>query len=78
MELIKKAITDKKASWDDVEEKVKKILRAKYWSGLNKYESIDLNNLHADLNNATANVLRETLYENAMTVVQNNNELLPI
>ena len=78
MELIKKAITDKKASWDDVEEKVKKILRAKYWSGLNKYESIDLNNLHADLNNATANALRETLYEKAMTVVQNNNELLPI
>ncbi len=50
IEAIKKAIADKKISWDDVNEKVKKVLISKYHLGLNKTQWIDTNNLVDDLN----------------------------
>lgn len=78
IELIKKAIEKKKASWSDVEVSVKKILRAKYWSGLNEFKPVEIKNIYRELNNPTAMALRETLYEKAMTVVKNDNNLIPI
>jgi beta-N-acetylhexosaminidase len=75
---IQKAIKNKDISQEEIDERVKKILRAKYWSGLHERKQIDLNNLYNDLNNPSAKVLRQTLYEQALTVVKNENEYLPI
>ena len=57
---------------------VKKILRYKYKVGLNKYKAIDLKNLNADLNPSENEALDYKLYENAITVLKNENDILPI
>lgn len=57
---------------------VKKILSAKYKVGLAQYKPINTVNLVADLNRHKDNVLSQSLVENAITLVQNKNELLPL
>ena len=57
---------------------VKKVLQAKYKVGLNNYKPIGLYNLSKDLNRIEDDVLYEDLMENAITIVKNKNDLLPI
>lgn len=57
---------------------VKKILKAKYKVGLDHYKPIDTTNLIPDLNRLEDDILNEELFENAITVVKNEDELLPI
>jgi len=57
---------------------VKKILMAKYKVGLNNYKPIEINNLYNDINRLEDDLLYEELIENAITVVSNQNELLPL
>lgn len=61
-----------------IEHSVKKILAHKYKSGLNQYKPIDLTNISKDLNTSYSNTLLYKLYENAVTVVKNEHEQLPI
>ncbi|SFE02973.1 glycoside hydrolase family 3 N-terminal domain-containing protein [Spirosoma endophyticum] len=61
-----------------IDEKVKKILRAKYWAGLNNYKPINLGNLAADLNSPEAELLKQELCEQSVTVADNKNDLLPL
>lgn len=61
-----------------VDEKVRKILRAKYWSGLGQYKPIALTNLVGDLNSVEAQNLKRELCENAVTVVSDETRLLPL
>ena len=60
IEAIKKAISDKRLSWEDVYVKTKRVLAAKYDLGLNKTQWIDTNNLLADLNAKTDAIRYET------------------
>lgn len=57
---------------------VKKILQAKYKVGLNQYKPIEVNNLLKDLNRLKDDALYEDLIENAITIVKNESDLLPI
>ncbi|WP_248722771.1 glycoside hydrolase family 3 N-terminal domain-containing protein [Seonamhaeicola sp. ML3] len=57
---------------------VKKILQAKYKVGLNTYSPIGLYNLKDDLNRLEDDILYEELIENAITVVENKANLLPV
>ena len=57
---------------------VKKILKFKFKAGLNHYKPIDNTNLFADLNTSENDALQYELYENAVTVLKNTNEILPI
>jgi beta-N-acetylhexosaminidase len=63
---------------DRLAHSVKKVLQAKYKVGLNQYKPIGLNNLVNDLNKIDDDILYENLIENAITVVENNSNLLPI
>ncbi|MCK8492072.1 serine hydrolase [Spirosoma sp. RP8] len=65
-------------SQEFIDEKVKKILRAKYWAGLNQYKPINLAGLSAELNSPEAQQLKHDLCEQAVTVVTNRNKILPI
>lgn len=60
-----------------IDEKVKKILRAKYWAGLSRYKPINLTGLSADLNSPEAELLKRDLCEQSVTLVSNQNNLLP-
>ena len=57
---------------------VKKILKFKYRAGLNNYKPVETNSLIKDLNATENDALQYTLYENAITVLKNKNEILPI
>ena len=57
---------------------VKKILSAKFKVGLTQYKPINTDNLVADLNRKRDEVLYQKLMENAITLVQNKNDILPI
>ncbi|MCX7548062.1 serine hydrolase [Xanthomarina sp. F1114] len=57
---------------------VKKILQAKYKVGLNNYKPIETTHLVEDLNRIQDETLSEVLFENAITVIKNKEELLPI
>ncbi len=61
-----------------LEHSVKKILMAKYKVGLNEYSPIGIYNLVNDLNRLKDDVLHEQLMENAITVIKNKNNVLPI
>lgn len=57
---------------------VKKILRYKFKAGLNNYKPIDLANLSKDLNAVSKDALQYELYENIVTVLKNEHEIVPI
>jgi len=61
-----------------LEHSVKKILQAKYKVGLKNYEPIGLYNLSKDLNRLKDDILYEELLENAITIVKNEKDLLPL
>ena len=76
--LIQKAIDNGEISQKRVEESVKKILLTKYYLGLNQYTAINPENVDTDLNNSTHTELIQNLYSNAMTLLKNNNDVLPL
>lgn len=57
---------------------VKKILRYKFKAGLNNYKPIDLANLSKNLNAVSKDALQYELYENIVTVLKNEHEIVPI
>ena len=61
-----------------LEYSVKKILAYKYRVGLNKYRPINLKNLYYDLNGPEYDDLNYKLYEEAVTVIKNDGEQMPI
>ncbi len=78
IEKVNAAINDGKLSWDDINERVKKVLLAKYHLGLNKLQVIDTTNLVNDLNVQT-NRIRTLLSKNAITLLRKNNgEAFPL
>ncbi|MDW8295258.1 MAG: glycoside hydrolase family 3 N-terminal domain-containing protein [Raineya sp.] len=75
---IKKALKKKEIKKEDFERSVKKILRAKYRAGLNKYEPIVLEKLTQDLNpEREYNTLAEQIYLKAITMARNQDSLVP-
>lgn len=75
---IKEAYDKGKISEKRLAHSVKKILMAKYKVGLHNYEPIKTENLVKDLNRVEDKILYEQLLENAITVLKNKNDLLPI
>jgi beta-glucosidase-like glycosyl hydrolase/CubicO group peptidase (beta-lactamase class C family) len=57
---------------------VKKILKYKYIAGLNKFKPIVIDNLVSDLNETKNDALQYELYENALTVLKNEESIVPI
>ena len=66
-----------KLSREDVHKSVKKVLASKFKLGLKSAQSVKLDNLKADLNNANALSLKRKLIENAITLVRNDDALVP-
>jgi beta-N-acetylhexosaminidase len=74
---VEDAIKKKRLKWKDIDEKVKKVLQAKYQLGLNNTQLIDTTNLLADLNEKT-DAIKAQVARNIITVMNNDNRLLPI
>jgi beta-N-acetylhexosaminidase len=75
---IKQAVINKKIQLDDLDFRVKKILKAKYWAGLNIKKEVIKENIDQDLNQQKYLGLKQVLYENAVTVASNEQNLIPL
>jgi beta-glucosidase-like glycosyl hydrolase/CubicO group peptidase (beta-lactamase class C family) len=72
---ISDAIAAGKVSQADLEQRIKKILAAKYDAGLNKFQPISTNNIVNDLNQYTVS-LRKQIAAEAITLVRDSNNVL--
>ncbi len=75
---IQKAIKKGDISMEEIERRCHKILKAKNWVGLHKWTPISMDNLNTDLTHPKYHNLNDKLYENAITVLENKNDVLPI
>lgn len=66
-----------KISQARLEESVKKVLRAKYRLGLTRRQSVNLDNIEADLNHPNGIAVKRKLIEKSLTLVRNRGELIP-
>lgn len=78
IEKFRQAYTDSVLSEERLQLSVKKILAYKYRGGLNHYKAIDLTNLYNELNGHEYDDLNYQLYENAVTVLKNEEETVPV
>ncbi|MVN78624.1 serine hydrolase [Hymenobacter sp. HMF4947] len=74
---IKEAVVAGHLNQADLDARVKKILRAKYWAGLNRYRPANALTVRDSLNLPESRVLAQTIFEHAVTVVKNDDKLLP-
>lgn len=75
---ITKAMSEGKISQLEIDERCKKILRAKYWCGLYNKQEIVTRNLVKELNSKQSEELNEKLAESAVTLLKNENNFLPL
>ena len=75
---IKKALRRKKISRSQFNSSVKQVLAAKFEAGLHNYVPANTDNVTLKLNRPEAELLRQKLYEKAVTIVKHTDETLPL
>ena len=78
MKLIRKAIRKKQISANEFDARVKKVLAAKYWAGLNHYHETSTIHLTNDLNRLAAKNLVQQLSDAAVTLLKGNGRSLQL
>jgi len=76
--MIREAVESGQISLREVDEHVLRILRTKEWVGLDNPEKIAVANVYEDLNDFNAMDLRKQLIEESITVLKNEETLLPL
>ncbi|MFB9842095.1 glycoside hydrolase family 3 protein [Mucilaginibacter ginsenosidivorans] len=76
--LIKKAIRKDGVTKKEFEARVKKILAAKYWAGLNHYKDVSTDHLVEGLNRESAKALVQQLCDNAVTLLKGDGSTLQL
>jgi beta-N-acetylhexosaminidase len=71
-------IASKKLTNEDISLKCRKILALKYWSGLNRISSVSNVNLGNDLSPSVEKALIHDLYANALTLLTNDQDIIPV
>ena len=75
--LIKDAIAQGMISENEINRRVKKILKAKYWAGLHEYKPLDTYKIADRITTEKTKEVVEKLYADAITVASNKDDLLP-
>ncbi len=78
IDYIMKAVDNGTIPQEIIDRKCLKVLRVKKWVGLNLKRSIDTTNLRAKLNNDSVKVQIRNLYAKSLTLLTNQNEILPL
>ena len=78
MREITKELLVKKMTKEDIDQKCRKVLAIKYWAGLDKKCVIEENNITSRLNSGTTKALIRILYANALTLLRNEDNILPL
>ena len=74
----KNYISLKKLTNNDIAIKCRKVLALKYWSGLNKLKIINTDNINRELSPMISKALIRDLYANALTVLNNSQNIIPV
>ncbi|MFK5959168.1 MAG: glycoside hydrolase family 3 N-terminal domain-containing protein [Lutibacter sp.] len=75
---LKKALKNTIFTEERLNESVKKILKAKYWAGLNNFTPLKETDIQEDIITSKDKLLYRSLMKEAITLVKNDNETLPI
>jgi len=75
---IKKAVESGEFPMEVLNARVKKILKAKSWVGLDEYQPTRIENLIEDLHSSESEFLNREFAEGGITLIKNANNLLPI
>src|SRR5690554_2941258 len=75
---VKKAIAEGVISSSLLEEKVRKVLSYKYILEAHRFTPINTGAIHGKVNTPSAEWVRRKIYDGAMTLVKNDNDLLPL
>ncbi|MBE2247445.1 MAG: serine hydrolase [Candidatus Competibacteraceae bacterium] len=75
---IKKAIQTREITEDYINEKCRKILKAKYWLGLHTFKPISTERLQEDLHTRESEVVMRRLVEASLTLIKNQSSLIPL
>ncbi|MGG5902167.1 glycoside hydrolase family 3 protein [Sphingobacterium daejeonense] len=75
IDLIEKAIKSGRISQASVDARVKKVLAAKLWLGLNQSRKVNTNNLYQDLNTPSAQSLVQRIADAAVTLLKSERGL---
>jgi len=63
---------------ESVDEKCRKVLAVKYWTGIRKSNRIEVDNLTNELSSPPLKALIRELYAKAITVISNKDNLIPV
>ena len=75
---VQSAVNNGKLSQSIIDERCKKILRYKYVLGLTERQHVNTANLKKDVNSDKADVLHRQLTAGSITVIKNNDNILPV
>lgn len=75
---IKEAIAKGEITQEEIDARCLKILKAKEWAQLDKYAPINIKRLHDDLNQREYHVLNRQLAKASVTLIKNDNNILPL
>ena len=75
---LKKAVKDGRIPEEKIDERCHKILIYKYRAGLHEWAPVEVRGLYQDLNSPQSAALNRSLFEEAITLVKNNDEILPL
>ena len=75
---VQQAIANGSLSQSIIDERCKKVLRYKYALGLTSRQHVNTTNLVNDINSSRAQVLKRQLTAGSITVIKNNDDILPI
>ncbi|GAB3647525.1 glycoside hydrolase family 3 N-terminal domain-containing protein [Echinicola sediminis] len=78
IEEIKKAIEKGEITQEEVDQRVKKVLQAKAWLGLDEWKPVEMEGIFEDINSSKAQYLNRQLVEASMTLLRNKEEIVPI
>lgn len=75
---IRKAVREGKISQQEIDARCRKILTTKYWTGLHRNRFVEVGGIVDDLNTPQAKLLNRDLLQSAITVLNNDGEVLPV
>lgn len=76
IELVEKSIKSGRIKQSDIDARVKRVLAAKYWLGLDQYRPANRNALYADLNRPSTKSLIQRMADASITVLKSNKRIL--
>lgn len=70
IDMVLKAIKQGRLVQQDIDTRVKKVLAAKYWLGLNEPQPVEITNLYNDINRTSTQALNQRLADASVTLLQ--------